>query len=327
MAHSSGGSSSSGGCHSGSGYSSSSGSHRSYSSHYYADASNRYVYYMNRRPHYYYTSEPLNTPSKSGLIGFVVFMLIVFLLGGVVDLLGTDNPGFEHIGYRYVDHGAIIKDSAGVITDSDAEVLQKALDTFLDNTGISVTFATLDYNDFIKSNKTLPDITCDKYVSTFNDECHWLIVFAGSKEDPSTWAFEGVQGDDTDFIITQDRADRFNAAVTKELNNGTSPAIAFADVINDCAHKWNKDYTPLEDPNAIASLIAVFIIESVIIAVVVLQYKKSKKLYDNAKECPTVKEVTEVACEYCGGVYVPGTVTSCPYCGATIPPLSSIVKS
>ena len=73
------------------------------------------------------------------------------------------------------------------------------------------------------------------YVTEFDDEEHWLVVYSEpTSPDPdfNDWYWEGMQGDDTDNIITVDVADDFKDLMQKYLTANSrydvSSAIAAA---------------------------------------------------------------------------------------------------
>ena len=51
-------------------------------------------------------------------------------------------------------------------------------------------------------------------------------------------------------------------------------------------------------------------------AFLMVGFNFKEKKYSTAKKCPN--DLQEEICEYCNGVYVVGTCTSCPHCGAPV---------
>ena len=126
-----------------------------------------------------------------------------------------------------------IVDCAGVIDDAD--MVQSAIDDFYDETGIPVEVMTVNNEDWQGSYSKLEDFAYDMYVTEFDDEEHWLVVYSEpTSPDPdfNDWYWEGMQGDDTDNIITVDVADDFKDLMQKYLTANSrydvSSAIAAA---------------------------------------------------------------------------------------------------
>ena len=46
------------------------------------------------------------------------------------------------------------------------------------------------------------------------------------------WIWIGMQGDNTDSIITNEKADNFNSIVTSKLSSGNTVSSAFATTLN-----------------------------------------------------------------------------------------------
>lgn len=88
-----------------------------------------------------------------------------------------------------------IVDCAGVIDDAD--MVQSAIDDFYDETGIPVEVMTVNNEDWQGSYSKLEDFAYDMYVTEFDDEEHWLVVYSEpTSPDPdfNDWYWEGMQG-------------------------------------------------------------------------------------------------------------------------------------
>ncbi len=89
------------------------------------------------------------------------------------------------------------------------EILQK----FEDETGISPYVLTV-YDEDWKNYDELWEYAYDEYYDLFDDEQHFLIVYSepenAAKLDFVDWSWEGIQGDDTDRILTESNMEIFN---------------------------------------------------------------------------------------------------------------------
>lgn len=234
MPHSSGGGSHSGGSHSGSGFSSSSsssgGSSAKHIKHTSFPGARRYVYYENYRPVYVYADYDIRKGTASGKFFSILGSAVSLLFGIMLLAMCYDKPQKMDTSPSY---SCEIVDCAGVIDDAD--MVQSAIDDFYDETGIPVEVMTVNNEDWQGSYSKLEDFAYDMYVTEFDDEEHWLVVYSEpTSPDPdfNDWYWEGMQGDDTDNIITVDVADDFKDLMQKYLTANSrydvSSAIAAA---------------------------------------------------------------------------------------------------
>ena len=234
MPHSSGGGSHSGGSHSGSGFSSSSsssgGSSAKHIKHTSFPGARRYVYYENYHPVYVYADYDIRKGTASGKVWSIIGSAVSLLFGIMLIALCYDKPQKMDTSPSY---HCEIKDTAGVIDDMDK--VQNAIVDFYDETGIPVEIMTVNNEDWQGSYSKLEEFAYDMYVTEFDDEEHWLVVYsepASPDPDFNDWYWEGMQGDDTDNIITVDVADDFKDLMQKYLTANSrydvSSAIAAA---------------------------------------------------------------------------------------------------
>ena len=219
MPHSSGGGSHSGGSHSGSGFSSSSSSSGGSSAKHIKNTSfpgaRRYVYYENYRPVYIYADYDIRKGTASGKVWSIIGSAVSLLFGIMLIALCYDKPQKMDTSPSY---HCEIKDTAGVIDDMDK--VQDAIVDFYDVTGIPVEIMTVNNEDWQGGYSELEYFAYDMYVTEFDDEEHWLVVYsepASPDPDFNDWYWEGMQGDDTDNIITVDVADDFKDLMQKYL--------------------------------------------------------------------------------------------------------------
>ena len=232
MPHSSGGGSSGGGFHGGFGYRGSLNTLRPRTlvkTQWFAGSR----LYLKRNPEGYYEYVYSNMlPSKAKLAPIV---LMTFFLSFLFPMMGRTMyelaPG--KINPVYSDMPAV-HDEINIINDDEG--LAKAISEYQQETGICPVIYTVYKDDYTGN---LKDYTYNKYVGTFPDEQHFVIVYAVSKEDAALlndgkitvpdFAWEAVQGDETDVYITVKLFNGFGNVAQNELMKGTDPGIAFSE--------------------------------------------------------------------------------------------------
>ena len=142
MPHSGGGGSHGGGSHGGSHSSGGSRSSKPRISNSYFSGSNRYVYYLNNRPHYYYAQRPYkaNEEAKTLLIFGIVWLVFSTVL--VMAFVKIDNGGKLPLDY---DNEIVIDDEAYMIDDK--ERLVEYLEDFQEKSGVTVGVVTRNSYD------------------------------------------------------------------------------------------------------------------------------------------------------------------------------------
>jgi len=329
MPHSSGGGSHSGGSHGGShGGSFHSSSSRSSGSGYRSSAprvsrsyyagAHRYVYYSMHRPVYYYSSKKVDASNwKKTAISTSIVMVVWLLFGFFLCCDGFFPPKPLPLDYKETD--LIITDDASVLTDGSTDDIYTTFQEFQKTTGITPALLTTYDETWKGYYNTLEDYAYDVYVNWFDDESHWLIVYSEPEyHDPTftDWKWEGMQGNDTDRIITEDLADQLTASVQKYLTRqscsvGESIVRGFRDLMPNLmrAHP---------DPETVILFFLMFVLPALYMGYRVFEAIRSRK-QAKAVKCQTDQgQILEDKCEYCGGIYVHGLHESCPHCGAPI---------
>lgn len=315
MPHSSGGGSHGGGGHGGGGHGGfgSSGSRHRVRTAMFPGAM-RYVYYENRMPHYVYSNYDLSKKQSKlrffALIVYIPFFISIFgLLTSAVHnpkKLNSSSP-----------NEIVISDKAYLI-DSKAS-LKATLSGFQNKTGITPAVFTV-YNDSWQGNyANLEYYAYDLYVNNFSDENHWLIVYSTPRQhgEYEDWYWEGMQGDNTDDILTSTVTAAFNAELQKNLTARSRYTVGEAVVAAFQSITPSVMNTTVEWPMVMLALFMTAFFSAH--AYFMLGLNPKAKKYQNAVPCPLVLKEQDV-CEYCGGVYVVGTVTECPHCGAGLKP-------
>lgn len=319
MPHSSGGGSHSSGSHSGGGSSSSSSSSggssiRYHTSSTYFPGARRYVRYKKGQPEYIY-SDDIHLNEKPSPLRFLLLIIYVpFIIAVISMFLGSINIPHQ-ITEKY-PNPVTIEDNLDVFNENTA--LADALYQFYKTTGIPVTIIT-ENNDWMEHYDALDVYAYDLYVDRYIDEDHWVIVYTTDFDETfEDWHFEGMQGYNTDSILTTSVTDKFNVNLTRYLmNSGYSKAEAFTQAF--------KDITPGIMTVAInKSQLGFALVFCVFVTVHMTMMIRglSNRKYKNYVKCPDDNiadpHEREARCEYCGGIYYIGTVTSCPHCGAPL---------
>lgn len=325
MPHSSGGGSHGGGYHSSSSssyHSSGGGSHGggytspTVSKKPYAGAK-KYVYY-NRigggRNYYYYKGDPQKNKSLSTAVfgGIVLTLLAAFIVSIVMF-------GAIYIPVRITpasDKEIYMEDRVGIINDKDR--LLNSMKAFQDKTGITPAIQIVDTSDWADYTD-LETYALSEYLRLFDDEKHWLFVISYPKNYNNgefvKWAWEGMAGDDIGPAVNSQSEEKFTEIIHKHLLRtepgeiGNEMALAFDEFTGKVFDK-QIDYSCLVIA-IIAILIYLYMLYKIIDEAVVGQRIKNAVMISNSAR--------ELACEYCGGIYVEGSVTKCPNCGALIP--------
>lgn len=339
MPHSGGGGSHSGGHHGGS-HHSGGGSSKPRISNSYFNESNRYVYYLNNRPHYYYALRPYKP--KEGLVSTLVFGVfwLLFSMAFVLVFIKYDDGGKLPLNY---DKEIVIDDGAYMIDDE--ERLKEYLLEFQEKTGVTVGVVTRNSYDTYKGNDCeLQSYNC--YVSMWDDESHWLIYYVGDNKDRSdNWEWNLMCGDDCVKVLSYDQEDNFTqnfhrylVASTRysfedciikalsELNIETGKRIVFRDgvTVNGKSSGGAKVDIVTAVLLSIFPIIGFIIVLKSIISLVKKPTEEQVARMNAYRMSNATGAVQEDICEYCRGVYAVGTVTSCPHCGAPIVPHNSM---
>lgn len=323
MPHSSGGGSHGGGSHGGSHHSSHShgGSGRSsrhVRSTYFPDA-RRYVYYDHHRPVYVYADYDI-TEKRSPLR----FLMLLFYLPFILFTFSMFAEAYHHphkLPQNY-DYKIVVEDKANVLGNT-AE-LRNSLVAFYNRTGISPAVITVENSDWQGYYSDLENYAYDLYVNHFADESHWLIVYStpdgySSSDGFEDWYWEGMQGNDTDDVLTESVTNSFNDELQKNLTARTRYTVSSAistsfDDLTPTVMKSKVNWTMLFTSIAILAFVCLH-------ACLMIGINPKARKYAKAKPCSDAAQ--EKACEYCGYTYVVDTCTECPHCGAPIPPEES----
>ena len=327
MPHSSGGGSHSGGHHSSSHHSSYRHSHSSspankISSSYFKGAK-KYVYYVNNKPEFVYSNydpRPNKSADKKVLAGCSTAFMVLFVLISTLAIFINFRHAPKKLESNY-DTTIVIQDDANVISNQQA--VKEAFLRFYEETGITPALKTLYKNEWNPKFLYLEKYAFALYLNLFKDEKHWLIVYSADpdlSDGFDNWEWEGMQGDDTDPILSSKETDLFNKTFQKCLLQSEKYSLeeALVTSFDTLTPLAMKKYIP---KSAYFFIIVInpyvgLVFYLPFIICTIISSKKSKK-YRSAVECPEGYTDQE-KCPYCQGIYITGLHEKCPHCGAQI---------
>lgn len=332
MPHSSGGGSHGGGHHGGhhggshrSGRSSGGGGSSFGTGHYVSSThftgSRRYVRYREHKAEYIYTNYDITDKTYKRCKKIFFVMLGVILVVMAILLAMSCMPPKK----MNVDNGKPgIEDTMDLFTDAEELEMMEVLESFKEKTGITpyvMTVANEDWERYYLFN--MERYAYEQYVKRFKDEAHWLVMYSEPRDAAESffndWRWEGMQGDDTDPIITRAIADKHTQTLHKYLLANTRYTVAeaitesFREIMPDLMKGGVSELTYSE----LGVMALVLFLLWIFWYAVIVPMKPYDSYYADYVECPYF-EAREIVCDYCQGVYVRGTVTSCPHCGAPV---------
>lgn len=308
MPHSSGGGSHGGGSHGGSFRGSSGGARISNT---YFSGARRFYTYSDKIPKYIYSKfDVTKKPSKLRLLLLFFYLpFIAAILWLCTEIYHVPKP----VEVDYADTEIFISDELNIIQDTTP--LLNTLHEFYEKTGITACVITTANENWKIQYRTLSDYAYDLYVNRFKDEKHWLIVYTQpeiiKEGEFIDWYWEAMQGDDTDDVITEKMAGLFTDLVQQNLSAGGRYFVDEA--IKDAFDNLNA--VIMEPRFSAETLLAcLFVALFIGIHMFLLVFFDPYKKYRNYKEC--AEDAAEIKCSYCDGIYLSGTSTNCPHCGA-----------
>ena len=341
MPHSSGGGSHSSGSHSG-------GSHSSHSSRSSGGGSSsggyhsskrtsstpfkgakRYLYYKDNKPYLVYANYDIRKRDFSRILPIWIICGFIFGPYVIVGIMMMFRAFYmperiEYSKYKNKDPEFIIEDNIGVLENE--KKLKKSMESFYDTTGIVPAVITVSNDEWSEDYTSLEAYAYDVYVQRFPDEVHWLIVYSETVKDNgfNDWYWEGMQGDRTDPVLTEDQAAAFTESLHDRLMKRTKYSVddAIAITLDEYAPKMMS--LSCDKTDLIFGAIVFLMMSSVLFIVFITNRpRKVSEEYKKAVPCE-LNVVYQASCNFCGGMYVVGMHSGCPHCGASIPPQNYI---
>jgi hypothetical protein len=141
----------------------------------------------------------------------------------------------------YTSPAAHVEDKIDVFADDDE--LEQALEQFEEVSGICPVVYTVYNEDWINEYSDLESYTYSMYVDNYPDEQHFVIVysipedqaeaFASGELDVPDYAWEAVQGDETDPLLTEGTFRHFARKLQERFEDGEDPGKAIAESFED----------------------------------------------------------------------------------------------
>lgn len=310
MPHSSGGGHGGGG-HGGGGHGGGRGGHSSGPSRRVSYSaflgSRRYSYHVRDRVHYVYADYDIR---KTKLIDRPLMLLFYIpFFFGIICMFANVFHNPKKINDNHYSKQIIIEDNAGVINNHDE--LEAEMEAFYNETGITPAIVTV-YRDDWQRYQTLEDYAYSTYLYMFPDEMHWLIVYSVENNTDNMnyyWAFEGMQGNDTDPILTSKVTTHFNRQLTRNLSGIPKSEVgqAFANTFSHETPHVMDFYVDWEYIS-ISLLAAGFV---VLHAFFMAGIHPNALYYQNAK---LEAEDSRIKCIYCNREFYTDQYEMCPYC-------------
>ena len=175
----------------------------------------RYRYRWRGQDHYFYSM--YNTGSDfRPLRGLLVVPLILVCLAVMF------WPFLKSL--KKYDRNILVDDKLNVLDDSSR--LREAMEAFSEKTKITPAVVTLYNEEWQRFGvPSLEEYAYSQYLMRFQDEKHWLIMYSEPKEKTGNWEWfwEGMQGNDTDPVLTPYVTEAFNVTMHSGLVNESSP--------------------------------------------------------------------------------------------------------
>lgn len=326
MPHSSGGGSHGGGSHSGGGSSRSGGGGSSQSSHRssYFRGAYHYVYYRNGKANHFYNQQPIteeNIASRKRTYRGLIIGLSIFYAFFIFGMLGEyiKIPKVPNVNYN--DKDVAVTDTADIFSESEEAELLETLKEFQDKSNVTPCILTIENSEWKTHYTSLENYAYEAYIDNYSDEMHWLIVYSTDHNKSwEDWNFEGMQGDDTDPILTVGNTDKFNQTLHKYLLNDR---ISKFDAFNDSFKELNESIfkVSVDVGGLIIAAIGTLTHAVLFFGMLYLTMGRYIKIDSKAIMLPEgEKKYLEDTCEYCGGLFIHGIHISCPHCGGALPP-------
>lgn len=288
--------------------------------------STAWLYYTARGvPHIVYSATDITKmPKGGGVFAYVLLGIFAVMPLAFIALAGQQHPA--RVGMNY-DTTAIIKDKANVFSASETLELQSVFNEFRSVSGVTPSIVTINngdwepgslWHDFFPGEKyTLEDYAYSTYVNNFSDESHWLIVYAcdrGTKK--GNWAFEGMQGDNTDCILFENVTNAFNGKLYACLSGEKTVGESFIEAYNYIIPDLTKDSFYID--GGLVSFTIVWEIFVFAMLAITIKGQINLKNYATAQKIENPDSIVMKQCKHCGTTYYKGTVQRCPKCGRSV---------
>lgn len=334
MPHSGGGGSHSGGSHGGShssSHSGGSGSSSRTSSKPFKGCRTFVVYNKRKQPKMVYSNTDYNREISLGELIFSCIFTGIFALFPILMMVGSFALMLQ-FGHKPItsptDTEIQIIDNYNLVTQTEKEELRESLTRFYEITGAvpAVEFTTDDtwYDDY----NTCEDFAYNEYVTNFSDEKHVLIIYSYGYSNEETgfneFHWESMYGDELGRAVTTKDETTMLSIMQKNLTkaNGHNVAHAIALSFDELSEQVSDTSIHFAERDMIITGLFLFffaVLFLLIILIPIISTIKKYKLLKNGCIHEVYKGMLQKNCAYCGCMYIVGTISSCPHCGAAIP--------
>ena len=291
--------------------------------------STAWLYYTRRGvPHLVYSTSDIRTMPNGGGV-FSSVLLGIFAIVPLIILFATGVKHPKPIVAPY-NQTIVIDDKADVFTDEDEARLMEVLTVFKKNSHVVPAICTVNKGNYfdnviggmiasgIFGKYDLEDYAFSKYYDiSGHDEKHWIIAYeTDSGFTKRNWAFEGVQGDETDEILFGNITGKFNESLYNALSGDKSVTDSFImafDTINPLLLK-DSFYV---DPEMVAFTVIWELFVGAMLAITIVGQVNAKN-YAKAQKIENPESIVMKKCKHCGASYYKGTVERCPKCGRSV---------
>ena len=294
----------------------------------------KHRYFRHGHWHYFYKADTEKMPLILRIFVGLCFMpVLIMSVFGIVFPIVKQYKRF-HLRNTEI----LIKDEAHLLQNDSA--LRKSMSDFYKKTRIVPAVVTIHNEEWRDDYAALEHYAYDRYLNEFDDEMHWLIVYsepvtpAPELTDPySNWCWAGIQGDDTDPILTQYAAMEFNSDFHGRLEKRDGLAVDDLAAAFDLAAEKASEPDDFPIPPLSASMIPAFLFFLFTFYLCTGLYEFKYRHAEPDPDSPGIIEhdapdpygelrvYEKDFCMYCGAEYYIG-VRTCPKCGATLPFLS-----
>lgn len=184
----------------------------------------KYMYYNRRGEQCYVYSKGMPVKeTTSSLLTSLLVLIPFFAIGFFMTYISLSSmQPAKPLTPVYAPTDVHIEDTIGVIDNMSS--LENTLQDFEDLTGISPYVLTVNDSDWYPEYDDFWEYVLDVYNDKFRDEQHFLVAYSVPDDAAySDWYWlEGIQGDDTDSILTDDKYWEFYDDITDSINSGFS---------------------------------------------------------------------------------------------------------
>lgn len=273
------------------------------------NGADKYVYYENNKPVYVYANYDISKNNRKSRYRWLLVFVPIFIIEVFLLTMCFKTPSKLDNTDSYIH----IYDDLSVL--GDTYDLGAKLYGFYETTGITPAIYTMSNSSWNGHYSNIENYIYELYVNMFEDENHCFIVFSGGESEGS-WNDGNLVvmcGKAAGLIFSDEYIDKFTEIFQKRLDKASEYPVS------DALITALENITPTimeQRFNIVVFAIMLILLVCTCVSGYILVFRNANKYYPEARRI--TKSATEAACDYCGGVYVVGSCTTCPHCGAYI---------